>query len=104
MRNIFQTSQFKKDFKRIKSRGKDLEKLKSVVKVILAGEPMEERHHDHPLSGKWTGSRDCHVEPSYSFHFHGAGSLGLKYTTKTNYRENESQSLRHRSSIACGFL
>ena len=65
MKNIFQTSQFKKDFKRIKSRGKDLEKLKSVVKVILAGEPMEERHHDHPLSGKWTGSRDCHVEPDW---------------------------------------
>lgn len=65
MRNIFQTSQFKKDFKGIKSRGKDLEKLKSVVKVILAGEPMEERHHDHPLSGKWTGSRDCHVEPDW---------------------------------------
>ena len=65
MRNIFQTSQFKKDFKRIKSRGKDLEKLKSLVKVILAGEPMEERHHDHPLSGKWTGSRDCHVEPDW---------------------------------------
>jgi mRNA interferase YafQ len=65
MRNIFQTTQFKKDFKRIKSRGKDLEKLKSVITVILAGEPMEERHHDHPLSGKWTGSRDCHVEPDW---------------------------------------
>ena len=65
MRNIFQTSQFKKDFKKIKSRRKDIEKLKSVVKVILAGDPLEDRHHDHPLSGKWTGSRDCHIEPDW---------------------------------------
>ena len=65
MRNIFQTSQFKKDFKKIRSRRKDIEKLKSVVKGILAGEHLEERHHDHPLSGQWTGSRDCHIEPDW---------------------------------------
>ncbi|MEI6178362.1 MAG: type II toxin-antitoxin system YafQ family toxin [Verrucomicrobiota bacterium] len=65
MSEIFQTSRFKKDVKKIKSRGKDIEKLLSVVKIILAGEPMEERHHDHPLSGKWTGSRDCHIEPDW---------------------------------------
>jgi mRNA interferase YafQ len=65
MRIIFQTSQFRKDFKKLKKRGKVIEKLKSVVNVISAGEPLEERHHDHPLSGKWTGSRDCHVEPDW---------------------------------------
>ena len=65
MRIIFQTSQFRKDFKKLKKRGKVIEKLKSVVNVISAGEPLEERHQDHPLSGKWTGSRDCHVEPDW---------------------------------------
>lgn len=65
MRIIFQTSQFRKDFKKLKKRGKVIEKLKSVVNVISAGEPLEEQHHDHPLSGKWTGSRDCHVEPDW---------------------------------------
>jgi mRNA interferase YafQ len=65
MSKIFQTSRFKKDVKKIKSRGKDIEKLQSVVKIILAGEPMEDRYHDHPLSGKWTGSRDCHIEPDW---------------------------------------
>jgi len=65
MKNIFQTSQFKKDFKKVRSRGKDLEKLKSLVMAISTGDPLESRHHDHPLSGKWTGSRDCHVEPDW---------------------------------------
>jgi len=65
MKNIFQTSQFKRDFKKIKSRGQDLDKLQSLVKAILKGDQLESRYHDHPLSGKWTGSRDCHVEPDW---------------------------------------
>jgi mRNA interferase YafQ len=65
MKNIFQTSQFKRDFKKIKSRGKDLDKLQSLVKAILKGDQLESQYHDHPLSGKWTGSRDCHVEPDW---------------------------------------
>lgn len=65
MRNIFQTSQFKKDFKKLRSRGKDIEKLKNVIKVVSSGEPLELRHQDHPLSGRWTGSRDCHIEPDW---------------------------------------
>jgi len=65
MKNIFQTSQFKRDFKKINSRGKDIDKLQSLVKAILKGDQLESRYHDHPLSGKWTGSRDCHVEPDW---------------------------------------
>ncbi len=65
MNAIFQTSQFKKDFKRIKKRGKDLGKLKEVVGVIAGGGVLEERHRDHALSGKWSGSRDCHIEPDW---------------------------------------
>jgi len=65
MKAIFQTSQFKKDFKRIKKRGKDLSKLKEVVSAISNSEALEERHRDHALSGNWSGSRDCHIEPDW---------------------------------------
>lgn len=65
MKAIFQTSQFKKDFKRIKKRGKDLSKLKEVVGAIANSEVLEERQRDHALSGNWSGSRDCHIEPDW---------------------------------------
>ncbi len=65
MRDILQTSHFKKDFKRIKKRGKDLSKLKGVVSAVAKGETLEECHRDHALSGKWSGSRDCHIEPDW---------------------------------------
>ena len=65
MKAIFQTSQFKKDFKRIKKRGKEFHKLKEVVSAIANSEALQERHRDHALSGNWSGSRDCHIEPDW---------------------------------------
>ena len=65
MKAIFQTSQFKEDFKRIKKQGKDLSKLKEVVSAMANSELREERHRDHALSGNWAGSRDCHIEPDW---------------------------------------
>jgi mRNA interferase YafQ len=65
MKAIFQTSQFKKDLKRIKKRGKDLSKLKDIVSAIAHSESLEERHRDHALIGNWSGSRDCHIEPDW---------------------------------------
>lgn len=65
MKAIFQTSQFKKDFKRIKKRGNDLNKLKEVVSAIANSEALQERHRDHAISGNWSGSRDCHIEPDW---------------------------------------
>lgn len=45
----FSDQQIKKDFERIKKRGKDLSKLKEVVSVIAQSEVLEERHRDHSL-------------------------------------------------------
>lgn len=65
MKPVIQTSQFKKDIKRLKKRGKDLEKLGDVVRLLAADEPLEEKHRDHTLIGRWIGSRDCHIEPDW---------------------------------------
>lgn len=55
------TSQFKRDYKRCKRRRYPMAELKEVMESLIAGEPLEERHRDHALSGKWSGHRDCHV-------------------------------------------
>lgn len=65
MKTVFQTSQFRKDVKRARKRGKDLRKLMEVIRLMADGSPLPEKHRDHPLSGNWTGSRDCHVEPDW---------------------------------------
>jgi mRNA interferase YafQ len=65
MRTIHQTSQFRRDLKKLKKQRKDLEKLKEVVLVLLSGRPLESRYRDHALIGPWQGSRDCHIEPDW---------------------------------------
>lgn len=59
---IYSTS-FKRDFKRAVKRGKDPEKIKQVVRILCAQTPLPPALHDHPLKGKYSGHRDCHVEP-----------------------------------------
>lgn len=63
--NLSQTSQFKRDIKRQRQRGKDLEKLKEVVDLIVSGNGLPPNLRDHPLTGNWKGWRDCHVEPDW---------------------------------------
>jgi mRNA interferase YafQ len=65
VKNIFETIQFRKDIKRVKKQGKNLEKLKSIVRRLAAGEALDPRYRDHPLTGLLRGSRDCHIEPDW---------------------------------------
>lgn len=65
MKAIRRTTQFKKDIKRAKKRGKDFNKLKTVIEKLAQGEILEEKHRDHALVGTWKGTRDCHIEPDW---------------------------------------
>ncbi|MFV0416708.1 MAG: type II toxin-antitoxin system YafQ family toxin [Chthoniobacterales bacterium] len=65
MKAIYETSQFRKDIKKLKRQGKEIDKLKSVVRQISAEEPLAARHRDHALAGSLKDSRDCHIEPDW---------------------------------------
>jgi len=63
--NIYYTTQFKKDYKRIKKQNKNLDKLSIVIELLFTGKMLDEKYRDHQLSGKWKGHRDCHIEPDW---------------------------------------
>lgn len=65
MLELKQTSNFKKDLRRMVKRGADLNLLNEVVEKLLRQEPLSEKYHDHPLTGNWSGYRDCHIEPDW---------------------------------------
>jgi len=58
-------AEFNRDLKRLKKRGKDMEKLRAVIETLCAHGQLDRRHKDHALSGEWKGWRDCHVEPDW---------------------------------------
>jgi len=37
--------------------------LTTVLHTLVSDTPLAERYRDHPLSGEWSGFRDCHVKP-----------------------------------------
>lgn len=59
------STQFHRDVKRLQKRGKDLEKLKKLIELLLAAESLSAQYKDHPLKRNWTGYRDAHVEPDW---------------------------------------
>lgn len=65
MRVIERTSQFQKDVKLMRRRGKDMQKLRDVISRLLVGEPLPPRFRDHPLQGRWRNYRDCHIESDW---------------------------------------
>jgi mRNA interferase YafQ len=62
---IVQPASFKKDIKRQKKRGKDLDNLKTLIELLVSGSDLPESYRDHALSGNWIGWRDCHIEPDW---------------------------------------
>lgn len=65
MYQLTTTTQFRKDYKRIKKRGYDLAILEGVLDTLLAGQPLAEKHRDHALQGNYKGFRECHIQPDW---------------------------------------
>lgn len=62
MRRVEYTGQFRKDVKRIQRRGKDIDQLKLLMRLLVEGSPLPEHYQDHPLKGQWIGVRDAHIK------------------------------------------
>ncbi len=65
MRRPDYSGQFKRDMKQAQKRGKDMEKLKTLLMLLIDGKPLPACYHDHPLKGGWRGFRDAHIEPDW---------------------------------------
>jgi len=56
---------FRKDLKLMRKRGKDIEKLKTIVKKLIFKEDLPEKNRNHQLTGKYRGFSECHIEPDW---------------------------------------
>ncbi len=63
--NLHYTTQFKKDYKRIKKQNKNLSKIRVVIKKLVSDQVLEAAYNDHQLSGNWKGHRECHIESDW---------------------------------------
>ncbi len=56
---------FKKDLKAAQKQGLDLSLLEEVVDKLAEGKKLEEKHHDHILTGYKDKRRECHITPDW---------------------------------------
>lgn len=62
---LFYTSQFKKSYKLCVKRGYPIEELAAVITKLAEDIPLEEKYHDHELTGQLKGIRECHIRPNW---------------------------------------
>ena len=65
MRQPDYSGQFKRDVKQAQKRGKDMDKLKKLLELLIAEAVLPAHYLDHPLKGDWKGFRDAHIEPDW---------------------------------------
>ncbi|WP_163907104.1 type II toxin-antitoxin system YafQ family toxin, partial [Proteus mirabilis] len=65
MRKVSYSGQFKKDLKLAEKRGKDINKLKEIILLLVQGKRLPAQLKDHPLTGNWMPRRDLHIEPDW---------------------------------------
>lgn len=58
------SSQFKTDYKKVKYSGRyDINDVDKLIKKLANNEILDEKYHDHELSGTFKNIRECHVCP-----------------------------------------
>ena len=49
----------------MKRRGKNPDKIKTVIKKLINEEHLDAVYKDHKLMGNYKGRRECHIEPDW---------------------------------------
>ena len=65
MYQIKYTNRMKHDVKTMQKRGKDLNKLVTVLDKLSKNIPLPPKCHDHQLVGSLKDFRECHIEPDW---------------------------------------
>ncbi len=60
-------NEFKKNYKKIKKQGKNINKLKDVIIKLSNGETLEEKYRNHALNNNinYYNCYECHIEPDW---------------------------------------
>ena len=70
------TGKFKKEFSLAEKRGKDMDKLIEIMRMIICEEPLPPQCRNHLLHGKWEKTFECHVEPDWLLIYEIDKSIG----------------------------
>ena len=65
MKKLKASSQFKKDYKRIRNNPKKVQALNTILNKLANEETIPDKNYPHMLSGEYKGYMECHIESDY---------------------------------------
>ena len=65
MKKLQPTTQYRKDYKRIKNNPKKVEALKEVLEMLIHEQPIPADYLPHMLHGEYKGCMECHVQGDF---------------------------------------
>lgn len=64
-KKLHPTSQFKKDFKRIRNFPKKVEAFEYIANLLINDLPIPKEYSPHLLKGQYKGCMECHIEDGF---------------------------------------
>ena len=65
MKRLFPSSQYKKDYKRIKNNQQKVDDLKVILNKLMKEEPIPAEYLPHKLTGQYKGCLECHIQNDF---------------------------------------
>lgn len=84
MKKIKLVSEFKRDLKRVRKRGKQLFRLDEVIKQLAVNKPLAAKYRPHKLSGNYGNKMECHIEPDWLLIYEYEKEYLVLYRTGTH--------------------
>jgi mRNA interferase YafQ len=56
---------FENEVVKANKRGRDIEKLKEIMKLLTQEKQLPPKHRNHKLKGEYSGYWECHIEPDW---------------------------------------
>lgn len=81
MRGVAQRTRFRREYKLLKRRGKDTEKLEEMVVMLAQGIQLPEHCKPHKLSGAYAGLWECHIENDWLLIYNVTNNEVILYRT-----------------------
>jgi len=68
----------------MEKRHKDMDKIFEIMALLIWGEPLPARCHEHKLSGDYEGLTDCHIEGDWVMLYRKSDEKVVFYYTGTH--------------------
>lgn len=65
MLKLVYEKQFEKDLKKAVKRGKDMQKFRDIIELLVAHKALPIKNRNHKLKGNFRDYWECHIEPDW---------------------------------------